>query len=206
MKKIPYFRPSAFVSKLYAMKLYEKIKKIREDMGLTIQDVHDRGITIFGPKKALSYRTLQRIEKGQLSKFSSVLKICCALGITLEKLIEETELEDRMVIRKNERLDEYTYNDKVFASITSCPSRSFLAMELTLEPGGTTMIEQSPEHQSFEKWIYVVEGELTCHLGEETFLLKKKDAISFNSSIRHRFENLSGKKCVCAMVQNPKHF
>ena len=167
------------------MKLYKKIKKIREDMGLTIQDVHGRGITVFGPKKALSYRTLQRIEKGQLAKFSSVLKICCALGITLEELIKNTELEDRMVIRKNERLDEYTYNDKVYASITSCPSRSFLALELTLESGGKTMAEQSPESKSFEKWIYVVEGELTCIIGEEKFVLKKKDTVSFNSSIRH---------------------
>ncbi len=188
------------------MKLYEKIKKIREDMGLTIQDVHQRGMTIFGSKKALSYRTLQRIEKGQLSKFSSVLKICCALGVTLEELIKNTELEDRMVIRKNERLDEYTYNDKVFASVTSGPSRSFLAVELTLAPNGATMVEQSPQHQSFEKWIYVVEGELTCHIAEETFVLKKKDAVSFDSSIRHYFENHTQKKCVCTMVQNPKHF
>jgi len=188
------------------VKLYEKIKKIREDLGLSIRDVCDRGVAIFGPEKAISYRTLQRIEKGQLAKFSSVLKICCALGITLEELIKSTELEDRMVIRHNERLDEYTYNDKVHASITSCPSRSFLALELTLEPNGKTPVEQSPENQSFEKWIYVIEGELTCVIGEEAFLLKKKDAVSFNSSIRHYFENTSSKKCVCAMVQNPKHF
>ena len=175
-------------------------------MGLTIQDVYDRGSMIFGPQKALSYRTLQRIEKGQLSKFSSVLKICCALGITLEELIKDTELKDRMVIRKNERLDEYTYNDKVYASITSCPSRSFLALELTLKPGGTTMVEQSQPDKSFEKWIYVVEGELTCHIGEETFVLKKKDTISFNSSIRHYLKNHSSKKCLCNVIQNPKHF
>ena len=188
------------------MKLYEKIKKIREDLGLTIQDVHDRGITIFGSKKAMSYRTLQRIEKGQLAKFSSVLKICCALGITLEELIKDTELEDRMVIRKNERLDEYTYNDKVYASITSCPSRSFLALEMTLKSGGKTMVEQSPESKSFEKWIYVVEGELTCTIGKEKFILKKKDTVSFNSSIQHYFENTSSKKCICTIIQNPKHF
>lgn len=188
------------------MKLYEKIKKIREDMGLTIQDVYDRGIMIFGENKALSYRTLQRIEKGQLSKFSSVLKICCALGITLEKLIQETELENRMVIRKNERLDEYTYNDKVYASVTSCPSRSFLALELTLEPGGTSMVEQSHPEQSFEKWIYIVEGTMICHIGNERFLLTKKDSISFNSRIRHYFENQGSRKCVCIVIQNPKHF
>jgi len=188
------------------MKLYKKIKKIREDMGLTIQDVYDRGIIIFGEKKALSYRTLQRIEKGQLSKFSSVLKICCALGITLEKLIKDTELENRMIIRKNERLDEYTYNNKVYASVTSCPSRSFLAMELTLEPGGTSIMEQSQADQTFEKWIYVVEGCLVCHIGEEQFILSKRDAVSFNSNVCHYYENPGRKKCLCIVVQNPKHF
>ena len=75
------------------MKVYEKIRKLREDLGLTIQEVRDRCVSIFGSKEAMSYRTLQRIERGHVAKFSSILKICFALGVPLEDLLKDTELE-----------------------------------------------------------------------------------------------------------------
>jgi transcriptional regulator with XRE-family HTH domain len=133
------------------MKIHEKIRKLREELGLTIQEVRDRCITIFGSKKTMSYRTLQRIERGQISKFSSILKICCALGIPLQELLKDTELEQRLVIRKKERLDEYTYNEKAFASVISSPSRSFLALELMLEPGGKTLAGTKSCQRNFRK-------------------------------------------------------
>ena len=187
------------------MKIYEKIKLVRLDLGLSLQNVYDRGVTVFG-KKALSYRTLQRIEQGDIAKFSSILKICCAIGIPLEKLIKDTELEDRLVIRNDERLDEYTYNDKVQASVVSSPSRSFLALEMSLEAGGKTAWEHSPLEGKYEKWIYVIEGSLTCLLGQEKFILDKKDSISFDSSTQHCFENTTKKNCLCIVISNPKHF
>ena len=188
------------------MKLHQKIKKTRNDLKLTLQEVYNRGVAVFGGKHALSYKTLQRIEKGQIAKFSSVLKICYAMGVPLEKMIKDTELEQCLVIRKKERLDEYTYNEKVHASVISSPSRSFLALELILEPSGKTAIEQSPTDGKYEKWIYVVEGELTCILDGERFILSSKDTISFDSATPHSFENKNKKKCICTVVINPKHF
>lgn len=188
------------------MKLHEKIRKMREDSGLTIQEIRDRCVNIFGAEKALSYRTIQRIERGSISKFSTILKICCALGVSLEELLKDTEMEQSLVIRKKERIDEYTYNEKVHASVVSSPSRSFLALELTLSPKGKTQIEQSPSDSNYEKWIYVIEGELTCYVGNEDYLLKSKDSISFNSSIPHHLENNGKKTCLCTVLQNPKHF
>ena len=188
------------------MKLYEKIKKIREDFGLTIQEVYDRGVVVFGARKAISYRTLQRIEKGQISKFSSILKICYALGITLQELLKDTDLERQLLIRKKERIDEYTYNEKARASIISNPSSNLLALELALDPSGKTVMEQSPKDKIYEKWVYVVEGHLTCVIGEEKFILTSKDAISFDSSKPHHFENNGKKRCLAVVMQNPKHF
>ena len=111
-----------------------------------------------------------------------------------------------MVIKKKERIDEYTYNERVHASVISSPMRKFLALELNLEPSGRTTLEQSPREGVFEKWVYVVEGQLTCHVGKENFPLISKDTISFDSSIPHYFENNGRKKCICIVVQNPKYF
>ena len=187
------------------MYIHEKIKTIRQDLRLSLRDIYNRGVAIFG-KKALSYRTLLRIEQGTIAKFSSILKICCALGVPLEKLIKDTELEGRLVIRNHERLDEYTYNDKVQASVVSSPNRSFLALEMALQAGGKTAWEHSPMEGKYEKWIYVVEGSLTCYLGNEKFVLDKRDTISFDSAAAHCFENPNKKTCLCIVIVNPKHF
>ena len=188
------------------MKLHLKIKKTRNDLGLTLQEVYNRGVAAFGAKHALSYKTLQRIEKGQIAKFSSILKICDVMEVPLEKMIKDTELEQCLVIRKKERLDEFTYNEKVHASVISSPSRSFLSLELILEPSGKTAVEQSPTDGKYEKWIYVVEGELTCVLDEERFTLTSKDTISFDGTVPHFFENKGRKKCICTVMTNPKYF
>lgn len=188
------------------MKLNERIKQIREELEMSLQDVYMRGESIFGKKNTLSYRTLQRIEKGHIAKFSSVLKICYALGIPLEKALKNTDLEQRLVIRRNERLDEYTYNEKAHASVLNSPSCSFLAVEMALKPKGKTPTEQTPPDKKFEKWIYVISGSLVCHLGNEKFRLNRKDSISFASALPHSFENTDKKPCLCIIVQNPRTF
>ena len=186
------------------MKLYEKIKKIREDLGLSIQDISNKVIKIFGEKKAISYRTIYRVEKGQIAKFSSVLQICAGLGVKLPILLKDTEMEDRLVIRKGEKIDEYTSEGYNY-SVLSSPMRHFLTLELTIDPKVKMPVERSPEG-NFEKWIYVMKGELLLYLENEKYTLKENDSISFKSSINHHLENNTKTKCVCIVLQNPKHF
>ena len=189
------------------MKLHEKIRKIRKDLGLSMRDVQERLKFFFGPKKAISYPTLVRIENGKISKFSSILQIRYALGVTIDQLLKDTELEERLVIEKDERINEYTYNEKANASVVIGPNASFLALELTLEPSGRTTLEQSPANGGkFEKWFYVIQGTLHCYLNNEEYILKSKDTLTFNSTIPHYLENKGKTKCICIVIQNPKHF
>jgi len=189
------------------MKLHEKIREIRTGLGLTLSDVHDILVDNIGEKDAISYRTLQRIESGHIAKFANVLKICSALGITLNELIKDTDFEQKSIIRKSERYSRYYYNDKAYADIVSTSAMSFIASEVTLEPTGKTLIERSPDDgKNYEKFIHVKTGILTVILGDETHLLEKGDSISFNSSIPHRLENNAAKKCICLTMLNPKHF
>lgn len=190
------------------MKLHQKITKIRKEKKLKIRDLHNKLKAIFG-EKALSYRSLLRIEKGHTdSRISSLYQICLALGITLEELKEGTEEKSGIVdyIKRNKREGKYTYNKNAYAEILSGPKRKFLALELILKPKGKTNIEKDPEgKEKFEKWIYILKGELTCIIKDTRFILKKGDCISFYSSIAHSFENNSSKKTSCIIIQNPVH-
>ena len=190
------------------MKLHEKIAKIRKKKGLKISDLHRKLKSIFG-NKALSYRTLLRLEKGHADgRGTSLYQICMGLNITLEELKKGTD-EDIFFadyMPKNRRQGKYVYSDKATAFILSGAKRNFLPLELVLEPGAKTKIEKDPDGEvKFEKWVYVLQGELNCVVKDKKIILKKSDCVSFDSRLAHCFENTSSKKTSCIIIQNPTH-
>lgn len=190
------------------MKVHQKITKIRREKGLKVKDLHNKLREIFG-NKALSYRTLLRLEKGHTDgRGSSLYQVCLGLGITLEELKKGTQGEVGVAdyIKKNSRKGGYVYNEKAFTEILTGPKRKFLALELTLEPKGKTKIERDPEgKEKFEKWIYVLRGKMNCLVKGVKFSLGKGDCISFDSSLAHWFENDSSQRASCLIIQNPAH-
>ena len=191
------------------MKLHEKIKQIRQEKKLKIADLHRRIQKIFG-RKTLTYRSIQRIEAGQTDgKVSSLYQICLGLGITLKELHQETDQEPSPVehIKKNEPQGHYLYNKSAYAQILTGPKMDFLALDLVLQPGGKTKIEKDPEGEiPFKKWIYILKGrKLTCIVNNKRYVLKKGDALSFDSRLPHYFENTSPTETRTIIIQNPRH-
>lgn len=191
------------------MKLYEKIRKIRKEKGLSLRKLHANLVEIFG-NKALRYNTLYRIEKGlRDGRISSLSQICLGLGVSLKELKAGTEEDKPQVatyIRKRDRTKQYVYSEKAQAQIISGANQSFLAEQLNLEPGAITKLEQdSSELGKFEKWIYCLRGELTVTVGANKFTLAKDEVLFFESTIPHYFQNSSDKKTSCLVIQNPKH-
>ncbi len=188
------------------MKHYEKIKKIRKGLNLSMPDVHSYAKTFLGQQKAISISTMGRIEDGKPTKFSSLIKYCSLLGITLKDLFKDTEFEERLVIRKKERTGGYAYN-KGHSYIVNNPNQSFLAQEFTLEPSGKTPLDYAPANKGKSaKWVYVTRGQLTCVIQDEKFLLKVQDTISFDGTKPHYFENNSRKKCLFIVIENPGRY
>jgi transcriptional regulator with XRE-family HTH domain len=191
------------------MKLHEKIRQVRKEKGLTMVALKDRLREVFGDK-ALRYNTLYRIEKGlRDARFSSLSQICMGLGVSLKELKEGTEEEGSLlvdIVTKREKIAQYIYSNKANAQILTKDKQPFLALRLVLEPDGKTNLEQDPaELGRFEKWIYCLRGKITCHIGKDKYNLKKDEALCFESSIPHYFENSTPKKTSCIIIQNPKH-
>ncbi|MBF0510833.1 MAG: helix-turn-helix transcriptional regulator [Candidatus Omnitrophica bacterium] len=188
------------------MKLYEKIRDIRESKHLSIQDVSNNILKIFGEKKAISYRTIYRMEQGHIAaRFSSILQIAYALGVGLPTLLKGTELEDRQIIRRKDSLDELR-GEGFIAKVVSSPTRSFLGLLVRLEPKKKMPSERSPSEGNYEKLIFVLKGTMTCIVGEEKHVLRFYDSVSFKSTLTHRFENNSKRPCEFLIFENPKHF
>ena len=196
------------------MKLFEKIRYIRKSsLKLSLKDFHKKLVDIFGDR-ALTYYSLCRLEKGRRDsiRLRSLYQISTGLGISLRELIEGTDKEISRIVaimrRKDRANNEYIYNAKAIAEILSPRNMKFLAMELTLRPGGTTREEQDPKDtNSFEKLIIMLQGELQVFVGGEKHLLMKGDSLSFLSSMPHHFENPSNNlKTRCIIIQNPKSY
>jgi mannose-6-phosphate isomerase-like protein (cupin superfamily) len=190
------------------MHLHEKIAQLRREKNLKISGLHSKIKEIFGDK-ALSYRTLLRIEKGDTDgRGSSLHQICLGLGVSLKELRQGTEREFSIAdyLKKSKREGKYIYNKGVYAEILTGAKRSFLALELVLEPQGKTQIEKDPEgEEKFEKWLYVLKGKLTCTVKGVKFILKKGDCISFDSTLPHSFENSASTPTHAILIQNPRH-
>ena len=191
------------------MHLHEKIRKMRKEKGLSLTDLEKRLVEIFG-KKALRYNTLYRIEKGlRQARISSLSQICIGLGISLKELKAGTEEEKLSLVdifRKQDELAQYVYSQKAYAHILTAEKQSFFALRLVLEPGGKTKLEQDPiELGKFQKWVYGLKGRITCLIGQEKYLLKKDDALCFESNLPHSLENNTLQKAACLIIQNPKH-
>ena len=189
------------------MKLYEKIKKIRKDLNLTVLGAHERAVAILGRERAISISTINRIESGQPHKFSSLVTFCFILGITLKELFKDTEFEECLIIRKKERTGGYQFNEKTSSQIINNPHQSFLAQEFLLLPGGKTSLDRAPQNkEKYEKLIYLISGQLICVLENKEIILKGGDTISFDSTKLHYFKNRAKAKCKFLAVENPGRY
>ncbi len=188
------------------MKHYEKIKRIRKSLNLSMPDVYKQASAFLGQQKTVSLSTMSRIEEGKPVKLSSIVKYCSLLGITLKDLFKDTEFEERLVIRRKERAGGYGFNQG-HSYIVNNPNQLFLAQEFTLEPSAKTPSDYALANKGkSEKWVYVVRGQLTCVILAEKFVLKGQDTISFDSTKPHYFENNSKKKCLFIVVENPGRY
>jgi quercetin dioxygenase-like cupin family protein len=193
----------------FDMKLGDKIRKIRKDvMKIRLKDLHDKLTTIFG-RQAISYKSLIRIENNQLDgRLKSIHQIACVLGMDVKELLSGTDRELTQekailadIIRKKARTGKFAYNDKAYIEMMGSKNASFVGMELVLEPGGKTKIEEDPENT--EMFLIVTKGKITVDIHNEIYSIGVGDSIYFKSHLPHRFENHQKKPAKGIIIKDP---
>ncbi len=169
---------------------------------------------IYG-KDTIDYRTILRIETGQIVKgrLSSLLQIADALGVKIEDLYRGTEYEDKKIFeeevegaritRANATGGSFNYSKNASIEIVSPEKSPYIMFVLRLGPGGLTKMEQDPEGTI--KYLYVFMGKIKISVGNIERLLNKGDSIEINSFKPHYFQNTSDHKAVGLLYQNPKN-
>ena len=183
------------------MKVNEKIKLLLKERGWKLKDLHRRVLDLF-EDNSITYLTLLRTVHGQTKlRESTLFQIATALEKKPDEIRKDTDEEEKFA--------RYGYNKKAYLEIEST-SLNFLTAKLVLLPAAKTETERDPiEMGNFVKWIYGLQGEVTCVVtterGEEKHIIKRNESFYFNSTHPHYFENTTSKKAVALLIQNPKY-
>lgn len=184
------------------MEIHEKIVKIRKDKKITLTEAHKRITNLFG-KKAISYRTLIRLEQGHTEgRETSLYQLCLVLGITPDQLKEKTQQKNASinVFRKLEEKPCLVYNNKASIETLIGPGQAdFVLLELIFKPKGQT--REIAEPKGNKKIIHILKGAVNCVIGKETIYLEHGDTVSFESDLPHHLINKSRFNSRCLIIQ-----
>lgn len=185
---------------LKELNLGQKIKGLRERLGLSLQEVAD--------KTNFSKPILSQIENDVVAPpVATLLRIAKALNVNISYFFQEEESGNKAVIvRKNER-------KQVFRRIHEDPSKIGYYYEALAYPKADKRME--PFHVRFEavkkedlvflthrgeEFVFILEGQLEFNYEDQVYLLEPGDSLYFDSSFPHAFRALGKKQAVAIDV------
>lgn len=161
----------------------DNLKRIRKEMRLSLEKLAD----ITGVSKAM----LRQIETGESSPtVNTIWKIASGLKIPYQSIIN-MPLKDTIVVVKSDIQpqieDEGKY--RVYSIFPSDNGRKFEIYTVEIEEGG--LFSSSSHGERTEEFITVYEGTLSLKAGDEEYIVKKGDSITFKADRPHSYGNAS---------------
>ena len=176
--------------KLKALAIGEKIRRIRQSKGLTLEDISQRT----GLSKAL----ISRIENEHVSPpIATLLRIASALKVEISHFFtDQTSPHKVTVVRHHERST--TRDSMIAAGQDAGYTYELLAFKKDDKHMEPFIVEfdlkdrkEVPMQQhKGEEFLHVLEGRLEFFTEDEVIILEKGDSIYFDSGIPHGYRGL----------------
>jgi quercetin dioxygenase-like cupin family protein len=174
----------------------ELIREIRVGLDMSVR-------TLAG-KAGFSPSFISQVELGQVSpSVASLERIAMVLGITLGELFQATSPKAAVVMRADDRqrLVSSWSRAEVEPLGPVGAGHKLEPVMITIAPGGRS--GKHAQGHAGEQFAIIFEGEATLTLGEETYVLRRGDAVTFRSETFHQWEN-SGSEPVRIVVVTGK--
>ena len=181
------------------LRLGEKIRKRRQERRLTLQELSEAS--------GLSKPLLSQIENDQVTPpLATLLKIAKGLRVGIHFFFEEEGDRQKFVLIRGDEGPMSTRRPK--SDLTQGYLYRPLAPGIRHKEIEPFLVEfQNAEwddsyfyRHDGEEFIYLVEGELEFHYGEETMLLRPGDSIYYDSSELHGYVSIGEKKARAVAV------
>lgn len=186
-------------SEVRELNIGRKIRKLRKDERLTLQDL--------SALSGLSKPLLSQIENDQvIPPLATLLKIAKGLKVGIHIFFEEEEDRQKFVLLRNADLKSSlrrTGNDspRSYLYHSLAPGMRQKSMEpfLVEFEAGNWDDSLLYKHEG-EEFIYLLEGELEFHYGQEIMTLTPGDSIYYDSSEAHGYISLGNRKAKAVAV------
>ena len=184
------------------MELGELIRTLRQARKFTLADLAQRS--------AIDQATLSRIETGKMTgTVESHRLIARALGMRLAALYAGLDDEDAVreavsvhTARAPQPITTYQPGKVSWQVLTTqVLQKKMLPALLTLEPRGHTPVETLPS--GTERFLYVLDGEVTVKVQEQRHPLKARQTIYFDAHLPHQLTNPAARPAHCLFVSTP---
>ncbi len=175
------------MAEVQEMRVAEKIKKLRDDKGLSLAELAD--------KSGFSSALLSQIENHMISPpLGTLIKLAAAMEIPIGRFFDDETEAPFVIVRSEDRKHisrvastagvKFGYS---YESLAQGKKDRFMEpFIVTLEPA-TKKDRNSYSHEG-EEFIFVLDGEMEVTLDGHTDVLKLGDCIYFDSKLRHRVE------------------
>ncbi len=163
-------------------KLGDRIRQVREMRGLTLQDLSSR--------TGIGVEDLKRIESNQLiPPLGELIRLGKAVEMQMGYFISPGNERDMSVVRAHARTKVSRYGENrsrrygyYYESLA--PEKAHRSMEPFLVTMVPTDIDELSSHDG-QEFIFVLEGEISARVGDQSEILHPGDAIYYDSNRPH---------------------
>ena len=161
----------------------ERIRQLRLGLGMSVRTL--------ATKTGFSPSLISQVENGQVTpSIASLERIAMALGVSLGKFFAEPDARAVGLVRASGRQKlTSTWSPVSIEALGPMDGSGRLEpVMITMAPGGRS--GKYPVARSGEKFALIFEGEVTLTLGDEVFVLRKGDTITFTPTTLYQWENI----------------
>lgn len=179
------------------MEIGEKVRNLRQKMGLTQEELADRS--------DLTKGFISQLENANTSPSVDTMEsIVRALGTNMSDFFREEASVQVVYYKENGFTALYEkLGSKVSWIVPDAQKNQMEPILLELQAGG-----KSKQYTPFEgeAFGYVLEGQIQLNYGEEEYGISKGDCFYFEANRSHSISNLSQKQAKLLWIFTPPHF
>ena len=182
----------------------EKIKSLREDKSISIEELAQRS--------GLAIEQIERIENNiDIPSLAPLIKIARVLGVRLGTFLDDQDEVGPVVCRKKEAKDAISFSNNAIHSRKHMEYHSLSKSKADrhMEPfiidvmptEDTDFVLSSHEGEEF---IYVLNGVVEINYGKNTYILEEGDSIYYDSIVAHHVHAAADNKArILGVVYTP---
>ncbi|MDD7416207.1 MAG: cupin domain-containing protein [Treponemataceae bacterium] len=185
-------------------KIGAKVKLVRENRKLSIEDVSER--------TNLSVEQIESIESGKLvPNLTPLIKLARVLGVRLGTFMDDDENLGPVVTKAADKKEVTRFSDRgnavssdldFYTLAQNKAGRHMDPFIIDIFPSSEEEVKLST-HEG-EEFIYVLEGEVEIKYGKDTYHLSKGDSIYYESIVAHHVHSFGNENAkILAVVYTP---